>query len=92
MLEKDVERQICKFAKDNGITVLKLGGMNDRGKADRMFMKGGVAAFLEIKAPGKKPTELQLRFLAQRKADGFHASWVDNRMDGEFFLMEAFNL
>lgn len=92
MLEKDVERQICKFAKDNGITVLKLGGMNDRGKADRMFMKKGVVAFLEIKAPGKDPTALQLRFLKERVEDGFDAQWVDNVPDGIKFLGQIFEV
>lgn len=92
MLEKDVEKAICKFAKDQGITVLKLGGMNDRGKSDRMFMRSGKAVFLEIKAPGKKPTALQERFLNQRKTDGFKAHWVDNVDDGIMWLEDVFNL
>lgn len=92
MLEKDVEKAICKFAKDSGITVLKLGGMNDRGKSDRMFMRNGKVVFLEIKAPGKRPTALQIRFLKDRNMDGFKAGWCDNVPDGIKILSKVFNV
>lgn len=87
MKESTIEKAICAFAKEHGISTLKLSGPNDRGKADRMFMKNGKAVFLEIKAPGKEPTALQMKFLKERQKDGFHATWCDNVTDGYHFLV-----
>ena len=38
----------------------------------------GRALFLEVKAPGGKPTELQLAFLDRRRAEGAIAFWADS--------------
>jgi hypothetical protein len=88
MSESEIEKAIVEFAKKNGISTLKLSGPHDRGKADRLFMHNGKALFLEIKAPGKKPTELQKRFLRERHYDGFPATWVDDKDDGISFLFD----
>lgn len=90
MKESTIEKAICAFAKEHGISTLKLSGPNDRGKADRMFMKNGKAVFLEIKAPGKRPTALQVKFLKDIQKDGFHAAWCDNTPAGIYFLAENF--
>jgi len=34
--------------------------------------------FLEIKAPGKKPTALQLEFMEKARAQGYKAEWFDD--------------
>lgn len=92
MRESAVESAICTYARKHGITPLKLSGQGARGKADRMFMRQGKVVFLEVKAPGKKPTDLQLRFLRQRRDDGFAAGWCDNILEGMLFLRESFQL
>ena len=81
MTESQIEKKVCQFAKDNGISTLKLSGPNDRGKADRMFMRKGKVMFMELKAEGKKPTALQQRFLKQRTDDGFLAMWTDDYIE-----------
>lgn len=73
--EAVIERKVCQWAKARGISNLKLGGMHNRGKADRMFMKSGRVCFVEFKAPGNRPTALQERFLLERREDGFPAVW-----------------
>jgi hypothetical protein len=93
MTESQLEKKVCAWAKEGGISTLKLSGPNDRGKADRMFMKGGRIIFLEFKAAGKKPTALQHRFLKQRVDDGFVAGWTDDYVEAidildKFFLYE----
>ena len=93
MTESQLEKNVCAWAKDCGISTLKLSGPNDRGKADRMFMKAGRIMFLEFKAEGKKPTALQQRFLKQRVDDGFVAGWTDNYVEAidilcKFFMYE----
>ena len=64
--------------------------MHNRGKADQLLMRNGVAAFLEIKRPGAKPTALQLRYLKQRSDDGFAAAWVDCVTGGKDFIDRVF--
>lgn len=76
--EAAIERKVCQWAKAHGISNLKLGGMHNRGKADRMFMKSGRVCFVEFKAPGNRPTALQERFLLERREDGFPAVWCND--------------
>lgn len=76
--EADVEKAVNAYCKTKGITSQKQNGLGDRGKSDRLLMRNGVAAFLELKRPGQKPTELQLRYLRMRKEDGFAAAWADS--------------
>lgn len=88
--ESQVEKGICDFAKTIGVTMQKQNGVHNRGKADQLCMRGGKAAFLEIKRPGEKPTKLQERYLRLRREDGFPATWVDNVEDGIAWLKEVF--
>ena len=90
MKESDVERAICAYARLRGVTTQKQNGMHNRGKSDQLLMRNGVAAFLEIKRPGEKPTALQLRYLKQRSDDGFSAAWVDNVTGGKDFIDRIF--
>ena len=46
--------------------------------------------FIEIKAPGKEPTTLQLAWLEQLRKDGFGADWYDGfRDEGKKPFMEG---
>lgn len=88
--ESVVEKSIITYAKSKGITTQKQNGMHNRGKADQLLMRNGVAAFLEIKRPGQKPTALQLRYIQQRMDDGFAAGWVDSFEKGKQFIDRVF--
>lgn len=90
--ESSIETCVWKWARDHGISTLKLGGNQSRGKADRLFMRNGVAAFCELKRKGKKAEPLQERFLAERRADGFHAQWFDSAPAAIRWLREVFNI
>ena len=92
MRESTVERTVCQWAKDHGISNLKLEGRNNVGKSDRLFMRHGVAAFCEFKAPGQKPTALQFKFLEERRADGFHTGWHDSVPEAIEWLKRVFNV
>ena len=53
---------------------------NPPGFPDWCFLKGYVYAvvkIIEIKAPGKRPTKLQLAWLERLRKDGFDADWYD---------------
>lgn len=90
MREATVEAAIVAHAKSIGVTLEKQNGMGDRGKADRRAEKMGKCGFLEIKRPGQTPTKLQLRYLQQKRDNGFPATWVDNATDGIKWLNENF--
>lgn len=90
MKESTVERDIIAYARSKGITTQKQNGMHNRGKADQLLMRNGVAAFLEIKRPGQAPTALQLRYLKQRSDDGFAAGWADTVEKGKEFIDRVF--
>lgn len=92
MRESALEKIVCREAKALGISTYKLAGPNDRGKPDRIFMRNGVAAFVELKAPGEKPTKLQMKNLQEREADGFNAQWFDNPGEAINWLRAVFGL
>lgn len=90
MRESTVESAICAHAKILGCITVKMAMSGHRGIPDRLFLRRGVAAFLEVKAPGRRPTELQLRYIRELNSQGFAASWVDNIADGRKFLNDVF--
>lgn len=78
MRESTIEKAVCDFAKDNGVKSYKMNGWGNRGKPDRQFLKDGRTIFIELKAPSKKPTALQLRDIRQLRAQKFFADWTDS--------------
>lgn len=88
MLESQVEKSVCEFARRNKILAFKLNGQGNVGKPDRMFLHKGSVVFIEFKAPGKKPTELQAKWLKNLDAQGFPAYWVDSPEKGIALLRE----
>lgn len=60
MLEKEIERKVCDYAKKQGLLVYKFTSPQRRAVPDRLFIcEGGRMFFVEFKAPGKSPTRLQ---------------------------------
>ena len=80
--ESKVESAINAYADENGVKHYKQTGPDGRSKPDQLYMKNGVALFIEIKRPGEKPTPGQLRELKELQAVGMIAEWVDNARDG----------
>lgn len=79
MRESYVEDRVCRYARARGWVSIKLAGPGDRGKPDRLFLsKGERVKFIEFKAPGKKPTVLQQRFLDQLFNLGFEVHIIDH--------------
>lgn len=61
MLEKDIERKACEWAKANGWLVYKFVSPSHRSVPDRLFIKGGRVVFIEFKRSGGKLTKGQHR-------------------------------
>lgn len=84
--ESTLEAAIVRYAKSNGWYTLKLSSPGKRGVPDRIFMRAGRVLFMEIKAPGRKPTVLQEKVLRELRGAGQVAVWVDNFPDASGYL------
>ena len=78
MRESTIEKAVCAYAKLKGCLIIKLAGQNQRGQPDRLFIRSGRCLFVEFKAPGKHPTALQLKWLANLNDQGMNAMWCDS--------------
>jgi hypothetical protein len=83
MRESTIEQAVCAYAKAKGCLSLKLAGQNQKGQPDRMFLHQGRVLFVEFKAPGKRPTALQARWLDRITENGHYATWCDEISAGK---------
>lgn len=86
MLEKDIESALCARVKSLGGLCEKFISPGRRSVPDRIVtFPGGVIVFVEVKAPGKKPTDLQERDHARRKALGCRVVVIDSMESANAF-------
>lgn len=79
MLEKYIERRLVLAVKKMGGLCLKFVSPGMDGVPDRIvLLPGKKIAFVELKAPGKKPRPLQVKRMEQLSALGFPCYVVDN--------------
>lgn len=90
MRESTIERAVCAYAKAKGCLCMKLAGPNQKGQPDRMFIYRGKVLFVEFKAPGKLPTALQEKWLADLKSHKMQAWACDNTDDGKWLVDHIF--
>ena len=86
MRESTIEQAVCAYAKIKGCLTLKLSGQNQKGQPDRMFLRDGRVMFIEFKAPGKRPTALQARWLERLADQDFYAAFCDDIDVGKSFI------
>lgn len=78
MREKEIEQKLVAAVKQKGGLALKLISPSLSGIPDRLIlMTGGRLAFVELKAPNKKPRPLQLKRIEQLKKLGFRVFIID---------------
>ena len=80
MLEKDIEKYLHRKVRDvcGGMSYKFVSPGND-GVPDRMVcLPGAVIAFVELKAPGKKPRPLQLVQIERLRKLGFRVEVIDS--------------
>jgi hypothetical protein len=86
MLEKQVETALVRRVKELGGLCEKFVSPGRRSVPDRIItLPGGRIVFVELKAPGKRPTELQERDHARRRALGCEVRLIDNTEDARAF-------
>ena len=79
MSESALERRLVAEVRKAGGLCLKFTSPSTRGVPDRIvLMPGGVMAFVELKAPGRKPTRLQKIMHERIRALGFRVVVIDS--------------
>jgi len=76
--EQILQTKIKKYLSSKGWLVIKTMQLSENGFPDLFCFRDGVTVFVEVKAKGKKPTELQLYRIEELKKRGFLAFWTDN--------------
>jgi Holliday junction resolvase len=88
-LESSITKSIIALAKSLGFWTFKIAGgpMQTAGIPDLLCIKDGLAVFLEVKQPGKHPTELQKQRMHEiRTAGGAVAEVVTSKQEAERIL------
>lgn len=79
MRESEIEGSLRKEAKKMGGMAVKFVSPGFNGVPDRIvLLPGRKIAFVELKAPGKKPRPLQRKRMEQLKSLGFPVYVVDD--------------
>ncbi len=84
--ESDLEKKVRLWAIQNQILCYKFTSPGRSGVPDRLFLKNGKVAFVELKGPGKSPTPLQMREIVLIKSHGIPAIWSSKFEDVTHFL------
>lgn len=80
MLEKEIEQALGRAVKNIGGWCLKLSCPGMDGVPDRLvLLPEGKCAFVELKAPGKKPRPLQIKRMRQFSSLGFSCFVIDGK-------------
>jgi Holliday junction resolvase len=80
-MESKIQAKIKARFEQAGWIVVKLIQTNCNGIPDLMCLKGGKTVFVEVKQPGKKPTELQQFRHDQLTQNGFQVFILSSEKD-----------
>jgi hypothetical protein len=86
MLEKDIERKVCKYAKVLGIEPYKFSSPARAAVPDRMFVFEGLVFFIEFKRKGYKPTSAQHREINRLRNHGVPVFVIDSIETGKYVM------
>ena len=89
MRESQIEKEVCLWAKAQGILPVKFTPMGETGWPDRIFFRHGRTMLIEFKAPGKPLRPLQKLRIDQLRQQGIHAEYHDNLEDAIQALQSA---
>lgn len=84
--EGKVVEYLKRRAKEQGGTTRKVAWVGHTGAPDQLVLLPGIAAFIECKAPGKKPTKVQEREINKLKASGLEVFVVDSEQSVDMAL------
>jgi len=90
MKERAIQHKIVLYLRANGWLVWKNHGsqFSPAGLPDLCAIKDGLFIAIEVKVPRKKPTPVQLAWIADINDHGHYAFWGDN-LPGIKYLLEG---
>lgn len=87
MLEKEIEKAVCAYAKEKGFLHYKFTSPGHLGVPDRIFFGDWGRVFLiEFKREGGTPTASQSREACRLTALGIHVYLVNNVPEGKMVV------
>lgn len=86
MREAIIQGQIKKYLETNGWMVIKLIQTTMNGIPDLVALKDGRTVFVEVKQPGKKPSDLQAYRHEKLRAKGFDVIVATSAREAENFF------
>ena len=90
MRENTIEAYLRDQVKIIGGKAYKFISPGNNGVPDRLVcLPGGRSVFLELKAPGKKPTALQLNQQEKLRALGFRVWVIDSKANVDWFIQDC---
>lgn len=86
-LEKDIEKKVCDYAKQQGCLVYKFTSPSRRSVPDRIFITpSGLVFFIEFKRLGCKATPAQEVEIDKLHLQRVNVSVIDNVGDGKHYV------
>jgi len=83
MLEKEIERKVCDYAKSKGVLAYKFTSPARHAVPDRLFIApNGVMWFCEFKREGQKPTPAQEREHTRLRQQKVNVFVIDSVVEG----------
>ena len=92
MRESELEKKVVAHCRMRGLLCYKFSSPARRGVPDRLIVGRGQTMFLELKAPGKKPTALQFRELGLLRKEGMLIAWTDDLAWAKFEIDRVFGV
>lgn len=87
MLEKDIERKVCEYAKSKGCLAYKFTSPARAAVPDRLFIApSGRVWFCEFKRQGQKPTDAQAREHQRLRGHKVNVFVIDNVDEGKVMI------
>ena len=87
MLEKDIEKRVCDYAKSKGVLAYKFTSPARAAVPDRLFITPtGRMWFCEFKRSGQKPTPAQQREHLRLQQQNVLVFVIDNVTEGETMI------
>ena len=87
MLEKDIEKKVCDYAKTKGLLAYKFTSPARAAVPDRLFIApDGRMFFCEFKREGVKPTEAQDREHTRLRQHKVSVFVIDNVESGKMMI------
>ncbi len=87
MLEKQIEAQVCAYARNKGVLAYKFTSPARAAVPDRMFIRqDGLVWFCEFKREGQKPTPAQEREHTRLREHKVNVFVIDNVSEGKTMI------